>query len=138
MLKIVGVIAGLVALMVIVVLVQMLGPVLHPIAEGTNPTDTAALARWVASAPLAAQGVVVLAWFLGAVGGGWAALRISGWLPAAWIIAVLDAAMAVANIFRFEHPLWMQIGAVAAPLLGGWIVTRYLRGQPALDDPIDG
>lgn len=122
--KLFGVIAGLVALLVIVIGVEMLGPLLHPIPAGLNPNDGDALGKWVATAPVSAQAVIVLAWLLGALGGGWVALRISGWVPAAWIVALLDATLAVATLFRFEHPLWMQVGAVAAPLLGGWLAIR--------------
>lgn len=131
-----AIIAGIIALFVIVVAVELLGPVFHPIPAGMAPNDNAAFARWVATAPFAAQAVIVLAWLLGAIGGGWAALRISRWLPAVWIVAGLDVLMAVATILRFEHPLWMQIGAVAAPLLGGWIVTRLPLPAHAEADPI--
>lgn len=122
--KVGAVIAGVVSMFVIVIVVEMFGPVFHPIPAGMNPNDSGAFARWVATAPLSAQAVIVAAWFLGALGGGWIALRISGWVAAAWIVALIDAGLAIATILRFEHPLWMQICAVVAPLLGGWIATR--------------
>jgi len=37
----------------------------------------------------------------------------------------------VANLMMIPHPLWMQIGAIAAPLLGGWIVARLPVGGSA-------
>lgn len=122
--KVLSVIVGLVVLFAILLAVQMLGPVLHPIPPGTDPSDPAALGRWMTTAPVSVQALVVLAWFLSALGGAWIALRVSAWTPAAWIVALLGAAMAVANVFRFEHPLWMQVAAFAAPLLGGWLAIR--------------
>ena len=135
--RVLAVVAGLVAMFVIVIAVELLGPLFHPIPAGLDPKDNAALGAWVASAPFSAQAVIVAAWFLGALGGGWVARRLSGWVAAAWIVAFLDAALALTTLFRFEHPLWMQIGAVVAPALGGWLATRLGAGARAAD-PIDG
>ena len=135
--KILSVVAGIVLLFVILVAVQMFAPLLHPIPAGTKAGDPAALAQWMSTAPLAAQAVVVLAWFLSAFGAAWVALRISGWAPAAWGIALIGVVLAVANVLRFEHPLWMQIAAVAAPLLGGWLAIRASARAPAAES-IDG
>jgi hypothetical protein len=50
---------------------------------------------------------------------------------AGWIIAGLILLGGVANIMMIPHPLWMQIAAVVAPLLGGWVVTRLPAGGSA-------
>ena len=48
-----------------------------------------------------------------------------------WVIAGLILLGGVANLMMIPHPLWMQIGAIAAPLLGGWIVARLPVGGSA-------
>ena len=46
--------------------------------------------------------------------------------------AYIGIAFGVATLFMIPHPLWMQVAAVAAPLLGGWIGLRLpLPRSPA-------
>ncbi len=47
------------------------------------------------------------------------------------IIAGLILLGGIANIMMIPHPLWMQIAAVAAPLLAGAIVMRLVSGGSA-------
>lgn len=135
--KAVGVIAGLVAMFVTVIAVQMLGPLLHPAPVGLDPRDTAALSQWVAGAPVSVKLITVVAWLLAALGGGWAAMRLSGWAAAAWIVAGADLLMALANVLRFEQPLWMVVAAVVAPLVGGWLAIRLGSSPARADASID-
>ena len=120
--KVMAVVAGLVAMFVIVIAVQLLGPIFHPVPASADLKQ--AMAEWIATAPVSVHLVTVAAWLLGALGGGWLALRISGWAAAAWIVAALDAAMAFSQTLRNDYPLWMQVLSVAAPLLGGWLAIR--------------
>ena len=132
--KVLGVIAGLVAMLVISIAVQMLGPIVHPVPTGMEAKE--AMAAWVATATVPAHLITAAAWLLGALGGGWLALRISSWAAAAWIVAVLDVAMALAQTLRADYPVWMQVAAVVAPLLGGWLAMRLAPGGAG--DSIDG
>ena len=45
-------------------------------------------------------------------------------------IATLILIAAVANIVMFPHPMWMNVAAFVAPLLGGLVGAR-LAGEPA-------
>lgn len=120
--KVLAVIAGIIAAFVIMVCVDLLALTFHPApAMRPGPHATAA---WLANAPFPALAVIVLAWLLAALGGGYAALRISQWPASAWVVALAILASALLGVFRPPHPLWMQIGAVVAPLLGAWLASR--------------
>lgn len=85
--------------------------------------DVAGLRAMIEGAPMTAKAMVVGGWFLGALAGGLIAVRVAGWAWAGWIIALLVIAGGVANVVMIPHPLWMQIAAIAAPLLAGVVVS---------------
>ncbi len=85
--------------------------------------DLAALKAQIEAAPMTAKAMVVGGWFMGAMAGGLIAVRVSGWAWAGWVVTALAIAGGVANVLLVPHPLWMQIGAVVAPLLAGVVVS---------------
>ena len=125
---ILGIFAGVVLAFVVLMGLEMAGHAVMPPPPGLDPADPEDLKQMVASASMAAKVWVVFAWFVAVVVGGWAARRLSRKAWAGWVIAGLIVLGGVANIMMIPHPLWMQIAAVAAPLLGGWIVTRLPVG----------
>jgi len=133
MLRIVlGIVAGVVLAFVLLMGLEMAGHAAMPPPAGLDPTNPDDLRQMVAAAPLAAKVWVVFGWFAAAVAGGWLARRITRAAWAGWVIAGLIAVGGLANIAMIPHPLWMQIAAVAAPLLAGWVVTRLpVRGAAA-------
>lgn len=128
---ILGIVAGVLLAFAVMIGLEMAGHAAMPPPAGLDPTDPEDLKQMMASASLAAKAWVVFGWFAAALAGGWLARRISrtGW--AGWVIAALIAVGGIANIMMIPHPLWMQVAAVAAPLLGGWIVTRLPVGGSA-------
>lgn len=128
---ILGIVAGVLVAFVVLMGLEMAGHAVMPPPPGLDPTDPEDVKQMVASASMAAKAWVVFGWFGAVVAGGWVARRLSrkGW--AGWVIAGLIVLGGVANIMMIPHPLWMQIAAVAAPLLGGWIVTRLPVGGPS-------
>lgn len=128
---ILGIVAGAVAAVVTVMVLEMIGHAAMPPPAGLDPADPEDLKQMVASASTAAKAWVVFAWFAAVVAGGWVARRLSQKAWAGWVIAGLIVLGGIANIMMIPHPLWMQIAAVAAPLLAGWIVTRLPVGRSA-------
>jgi hypothetical protein len=125
---ILGIVAGVVLAFVIIMALEMVSYVAFPPPAGLDPADPEDVKRIVAAAPLAAKIWVVFCWFAGSLSGGWLARRLSRTSWAGWVIAGLIAVGGIANVMMIPHPLWMQIAAVAAPLLGGWLVTRLPTG----------
>lgn len=126
-----GIVAGVVLAFVVIMALEMVSFVAFPPPAGLDPADPEDVKRIAAAAPMAAKVLVVFCWFAGALAGGWLARRLSRTSWAGWVIAGLIAVSGIANVLMIPHPLWMQIAAVAAPLLGGWIVTRLPVGGAA-------
>ena len=126
---ILGIVAGVVVAFVVLMGLEMAGHAAMPPPAGLDPADPEDLKQMVASASTAAKAWVVFAWFAAVVAGGWVARRLSRASWAGWVIAGLIVVGGIANIMMIPHPLWMQIAAVAAPLLGGWLVTRLPAGR---------
>lgn len=126
---ILGIVAGVVVAFVVLMGLEMAGHAAMPPPAGLDPADPEDLKQMVASASTAAKAWVVFAWFAAAVAGGWLARRLSRASWAGWVIAGLIVVGGIANIMMIPHPLWMQIAAVVAPLLGGWLVTRLPAGR---------
>lgn len=131
-----GIILGTVAGVAIVFAVESIAAALYPMADFES-ADRETLARLMAAMPLGAKLLVAAAWFLGALGGAWLALRVSDWRWAGWIIAAFIMAGGVANLVAIPHPLWMQAGALLLPLLGGWIAAR-VHHKPYPGEPLLG
>ncbi len=135
--KILGIVAGIAAAFIIILLVEALDERLYPVPADLDTSDAVAMGAYVFAMPLFAKLLVVFGWLLGAFGGVWLCLRISDRCWTGWVIVALLIAGGVLNMVQFGHPLWMQIGAVIAPLLGGWLGAR-LHPKPYPGEPLLG
>ena len=73
--------------------------------------------------------LVLLTYLIGGFVGSMLARIISLRSGPAWVPAVLIALTAALNVLTYPHPVWAQIIAVAAPLLGCWLALK-LAGPP--------
>jgi len=64
---------------------------------------------------------VVLAWFLGALGGGLVAARIARWKWAPQIVGAFVLLGILANAMAMPQPLWMTLAGAAL----AWLAARY-------------
>lgn len=122
--KFLAILAGLAALVATVWIVEAIGHSIWPPPPGTDISDPAQLTTLLDKIPLAAKLAVVAGWFLGALAGAWAANAVARWALASWIVVAIGIAFGVMTLFMIPHPLWMQIAAIVAPLLGGWTGLR--------------
>lgn len=114
--KVGSTIAGLIAAVAVIFLLESIGHALYaPVGAATGPVS---MEDPLAEVPSGARVLVVLGWFAGSAIGGALVLRLSGWRPGAWIVAVLLALAGITMILEVPHPVWMQVAAVVAPLLG--------------------
>jgi hypothetical protein len=126
-----GVIAGIVAAFATVWGTDMVGHAIHPVPADLNVRDYEAVGAFIRTMPPLALAIVALAWFLGALVGGFVAGKITDRRWAVWLVAGLVAAAGVANVLMIPHPVLLQIAAVAAPLLGGFVASRILGRRRA-------
>ena len=120
-----GVVLGLIVGLLIILAVEGVGHTIFPPPPGVNLTDPAQLDTAMARIPTPAKFAVLLAWFLGTLGGASAANLIAG--RRAWagrIVALIVLALSIFNMTSIHHPVWMAIGALAAILFGGFVADR--------------
>ena len=121
-----GIVAGVVLAMATVFVVELVGHILYPVGE-IDMENREAVAAMIAALPVGALLIVAIAWLLGALVGGALAARLSGRRWAAWVVAAVVALFALATVFMYPHPVWMQIAAIAAPAAGGLIAGHLAR-----------
>ena len=132
-----GIVVGVVAAFVTVFAVNLVGHQIYPLPSDLDMDDYQAVGAYVSSRPPGAVAFVLLAWFLGAVDGGVVAAAISRRAWTVWPVAALVAAAGIVTVLMIPHPVLPQIGAVAAPLLGGFVASLAARrivessGEPA-------
>ena len=119
-----GLAAGLAVAIFTVMAVEALGNQLYPPPAGYDMTQASA-----ETLPFETLIWPVIGWFLGALAGGWVALRVSGERWTGWVIAACVLAATGLNFALITHPLWMIAAGIIAPLLGGWIAQRLPKGR---------
>jgi hypothetical protein len=140
---ILGVLTGVVAGGIVVALIELPGMVIHPLPEGTDTTDQAALQAHAARAPLTALVGVAIAWAIGPLVGSFLAALIAGraFFNHGMIVAGIFLMFVVMNLRAFPHPTWLGVTGVVAPLAMGWVgsslaewlASRLARGPRPYD-----
>ncbi|MFA5965921.1 MAG: hypothetical protein WC804_18040 [Sphingomonas sp.] len=135
--KILGVVAGIVIGYMIILAADALNQWLYPIPVDLDPSDDAAMSAYAFALPLPVRLIYVGGWFIGTFCGAWLSMRISDWRYGGWIIALLVIADGVLRNLQFAEPLWMEVAAILAPLLGAWLGAR-LHAKPYPGEPLLG
>ncbi|HEX9955480.1 MAG TPA: hypothetical protein VGB48_09750 [Allosphingosinicella sp.] len=124
---ILGVVAGIIAAFATIWAIEMVHHLLYPVPNGVRLTDNAGLARYIAGMSLPQMLFIAGGWLAGAFVGGVVAAKIAGRTKAVWIVAGLVALAGIGNILYVAHPLFLQISAIVAPVIGGWLATKTVR-----------
>lgn len=119
-----GVVAGIIIGVVAMMIVTFVGGIFFPVQGEVDLNDPESIRAIFASSPPAAKIIILLSWFTAAFAGGAVAKAIGRQLWAAWTVAGLFVLMALMNVLVLPMPTWMQIMALIAPLLGGWLATH--------------
>ena len=129
-----SVIGGLIAGIIVMMLVSFVGGLLFPMNVPVDLGSAEAVGASFSAASSAAQLVVVLSWFAGALGGAVTAKKIARASWAAWTVAIIYAVYVLLSVFVLPMPGWMQVLAVALPLVAGLIASRMRVEAPASSD----
>ena len=124
-----GILAGLAAMVVVIALVELLGAQLFPPPAGVDMRDPEAFAAAITQMPLGALAIVLVAWVLGAFAGGWVAARIAVAHPraAAVVVALGVVAGVVAMMVALPHPMWMGLLGLVLPVPAALAGARLAR-----------
>jgi hypothetical protein len=126
-----GVVAGIVAAFATIWAIEMVHHLVYPLPNDVRLTDKAGIARYFAGMSLPQLLFIAGGWFAGALVGGVVAAKVSRRRGAVWAVAGLVTLAAIGNILYVAHPLFLQVSAVVAPLLGGWLASRAGREHSA-------
>ena len=131
--SILAVLAGVVVGFLALGLVDYVGHLFYPLPAGLE-RDLEALKTYVATAPLGALLVVLLAWTWGTLSGGWVAARIAGRshaLHAGIVGTLVMVVFAIANVAMLPHPAWFVAAGVGLIAVAAWLAGRMAaRSRP--------
>lgn len=122
-----GIALGVLAAFATVFGIDLASHQIYPLPSDLDMDDFEAVGAYVSTMPAGAVAFVLLAWFLGAVDGGVVAAAISRRAWTVWPVAALVAAAGLVSVLMVPHPVFQQIGAIAAPLLGGLAASLIAR-----------
>lgn len=128
-----GVIAGLLAGVIVMMLVAFVGGTIFPMEAQVDPYSAREVTAAFGSASMAAKITVLLSWFLGAFAGAAVAKLVGRARWAAWVVAIIFTVYVTASVFVLPMPEWMQILAVALPLIAGYTAARMRLGRAAAE-----
>lgn len=127
--RVFAIVGGLAAAALTVGVVEWLSSLFHLLPAGIDYNDRANMTAAISALPASAFGAVLVAWGLGALAGAYAATRIGRHAGIGYLIGVLIAAGAVANLLMIPHPAWMWAGAAIVIPLGTLAGVR-MAGAP--------
>jgi hypothetical protein len=133
---ILGILLGVVAAFATIWAIEMVHHLVYPVPSNVRLTDNAGLAAYIGGMSLPQMLFIAGGWLAGALVGGIVAAKISGRSAAVWWVAGLVALAGIGNILYVAHPLFLQICAVVAPLIGGWLASKTVRPRAAPEAPV--
>ena len=128
-----AVVAGFIVASIVMMIVESInGRVLHPelgrAAEGVM--DREVLRGLLAAAPMSAFLVVILGWILGAIAGGWVAVRLAGpGIGPGLVIGVLLTLAGIANNLMIPPPTWFLVVSPLVMIPSAWFGARLVRAR---------
>ena len=115
-----GIVAGMAAAITLMMITEAIGNQIAPAParlEIEDIADTPPL-------PLMTMMFPIFGWFLGALVGGFLAIKISDKPWTAWAIAAVVLAATLLNFVLMAYPVWAMIVGLIMPVLGGWLAQR--------------
>jgi hypothetical protein len=124
-------IAGVIIAIALVWLVETIGHSVYPPPPDLNFADRDTMRACLTTLPIAAFLFVGGAWFVGTLGGTFAACRIGDAKPLTYAIIVggLMLIATTANLIMIPHPLWFSALGVVGILVAAWLGMRLGAGS---------
>jgi hypothetical protein len=112
--SVLSVIAGVIVASLLIALMELLGHLVYPLPpdlDPSDPADRAAFEAYIATAPLGAFLLLLLAYAVGALCGSWLAARLAGRSPLlhGLIVGVVILLVNAATMARITHPAWFIV-----------------------------
>jgi hypothetical protein len=117
---------GVIVAVLVIMAIEAIGHRLAPFPPQVDPMHPD-----MAKVPIVSMLAVVIAWFLGTLIGGAAGNRLAHCQWPGRIIAGLVIIGALYQFTVIQHPVWVLVVGIAAPLLAVWILSRWAPRTPA-------
>jgi hypothetical protein len=121
-----GILAGVVAAVAAMMLISFIGTLAFPAPARIDTSNVEAIKATYSSLNMGGRMLVLADWFLGALVGAAVAKRLIGRPWAAWTVAGLIEAYVLLSVLMLPMPGWMQIVALVAPLVGGFLANHLV------------
>lgn len=109
--------------MFLVWLIEKIGHAIYPPPDRIDFGDTDVMRAYIDTLPLGALLTVAIAWFLGSLGGTFAACRLGPARPLVYALLVggIMFAGAAFNLTIIPHPIWFSILGLLGIFAGTWL-----------------
>jgi len=129
----VAVVVGVLIGGVLVAAIEALSMRAFPVPVGFDAANPASVRELMLQIPLGALILVLLAWSVGAFGGGWTGARIA---PRSYLLVGLIVGLALwcaglVTLILVPHPLWFWFPALLLPIPFALLGARIARPRPA-------
>lgn len=116
-------ILGIAVAVALVWVVEKIGHSIYPPPADLDTGDTDVMRAYVDTLPLGALLSVAVAWFIGSVGGTFAACKVGTARPLVYALVVggMMFAGAAFNLLIIPHPMWFSILGVVGIFIGTWV-----------------
>lgn len=123
--------AGVVIAGLLVWLVEMLGHAVYPPPTDLNFANPDAMRAYIDTLPLGALLFVAAAWFIGTLGGTFAACKIGSAKPIifAGVVGGLMLIGTLFNLVTIPHPLWFSILGIVGIIVAAWLGMTLSAGS---------
>jgi hypothetical protein len=128
--RIISVIAGVAAGIVAIYALESLSHFLYPPPGNMDPTDSDQIRDLMAHAPVGALVMVILAYALGSLVGGFTACVLTDRSPRgmAVLVGLILMAFGVLNLLMIPHPIWFWL--ISLPIYLPFAYMGYRIGAP--------
>ena len=126
--KVLGTIAGMIAAIIVIMLVQSVSHLMFPLPEGLSAQDKAGLREHFQSLPTTAFLMVILAYALGSLAGGFVSAMVSKvrYMPALVIGGLLTLG-GIANGMMIPQPLWVTIVSLLTFIPSAYLGAKWAK-----------
>ena len=130
--NVLGVGLGLFIGLVMLGFIEFTGQLVFAPTEGVDINDPAAMKELQANQPVPKLVVLLAAWSLGALAGGWVCCELAGAqrIKAALVVGLLLQLISIRVLMKVPHPLWFVIATQVVILpsaYGGTRITLFIE-----------
>ena len=129
--SIVPVLVGLISAVIVIFFVELISHWMYPLPNGMDINNKLAMEEWIKTLPLGALLMVLLAWFLGAAVGGFAASHLDkeNAVRRCTVLGAVLLGATIMNLLEIPHPAWMWAGGIGVIVVGVWLGFKIKSWQ---------